>query len=71
MKERQINGFECPLHGLELEAFCWRAWTNENKELWGEYSLKYKAQLTGEEVDNMITRMQEEQDRQMGLLTFK
>ena len=27
-------GFECPIHGLELGVFCFRAFSEENKDRW-------------------------------------
>ena len=32
-------GFECPIHGLELGAYCFRAFQEENKDRWFMISL--------------------------------
>ncbi len=34
--------FNCPVHGVETSAFCWRAFSEENVELWKKYEITYK-----------------------------
>lgn len=31
-----IPVFDCPIHGLEIKAFCWRAFQDENLHLWSK-----------------------------------
>jgi hypothetical protein len=31
--------FDCPIHGLEAQAFCFRGFQKENTELWKKYTL--------------------------------
>jgi hypothetical protein len=31
--------FDCPIHGLEQQAFCFRAFQIENIDLWKKFSL--------------------------------
>jgi len=49
--------FKCPLHGLEIEVFCFRACDFNNKHLWAEYQLNYKRNLSDKEANDIIEQI--------------
>lgn len=49
----QIKVFNCPLHGIEINAYCWRAYQKENKDRWGVYNLFFNRSITNEEFEEI------------------
>lgn len=49
--------FECPLHGEETEAFCWRAFQKEHKNNWTVYISHESRSLTEKEYSKVIIHL--------------
>ena len=50
--ENITHMFNCPVHGLEVNVFCFRAFQDENIEQWKKYSVSYNEihQSTSEKI---------------------
>ncbi len=42
MKTNVSHIFHCPLHGPEINVLCFRAFSEENLELWRKYEVSYR-----------------------------
>jgi len=47
--------FDCPWHGMEIEAFCFRAFDVRYKNHWRKYTLQY-SDFTNNERDEFIKK---------------
>ncbi len=43
--------FDCPIHGTEVNVFCWRAFRLEFNNRWSLYCMVYQRPLTAGEVE--------------------
>lgn len=58
--EQTVWRFDCPVHGEESGAYCFRAFEPRNKHLWHKYRIvKAKAEFSEGERDEMLTKLTE------------
>lgn len=52
--------FDCPIHGLEDQVFCWRASDKSLNERWVKYEVIYKKDdITPQEIEEMQKQISE------------
>lgn len=60
VKKSYIIGFLCPLHGLETQVLCWRAFQESNRHLWQKYERTLTPVEFGDgELELLIAKMQD------------
>ena len=43
--------FDCPIHGLETQAFCFRAWSEEFFDRWRVYEITIKIPTKEQQIE--------------------
>ena len=54
----QVRIFDCPLHGMEIGVFCWRAFQKENMSRWQICNIIYERDMTEAEFQELVVDAQ-------------
>lgn len=52
----QIKVFSCPVHGIEINVHCWRAYQEKYKDRWSIYDLSFNRIMTYKEFQEIINK---------------
>jgi hypothetical protein len=56
--------FDCPIHGMELQVLCWRAFQDENLDRWRKYEVSYnEVAMSNQEKEQLLESLRNEGNR--------